>query len=143
RLCITSRSSGRAASTLHVRAAPSLDAQAVCRARHLYRANLEAFSGRRVPHEFTLVRSGAAEHEGDVVVVHDDDFGNELEVWERCGEVTPVPDDAVESRSLAIGGIMVDDILSEELAEPLELVRGHDLRGPSECRNVLIRRHGC
>src|SRR5262249_33836619 len=43
--------------SLHVRAAPSLDARAVCRARHLYRANLEAFSGRRVPHAFTLVRA--------------------------------------------------------------------------------------
>src|SRR5262249_22129821 len=27
------------------------------RARHLYRANLEAFSGHRVPHAFTLVRA--------------------------------------------------------------------------------------
>jgi len=62
---------------------------------------------------------------------------------ERLDEVTPVSDDAVESRSLAIGGIMVDNILSEELAEPLKLARGHDLRGSSECSNVLILRHGC
>jgi hypothetical protein len=60
---------------LHVRAAPSLDAQAV------------------------------------------------FEVGERRDEVTPVQDDAVQSLSLAIRGIMVDNILSEEPAEPLKLAR--------------------
>ena len=91
-------------------------------------ADLESPARRSVAHVLALVRPGHPKHQREVVVVvGQHDLGRECEIGERFEEPAPVVLGALEPFTLTVGGVVVDDVFGEELAEAVEIVGGDEL----------------